>query len=76
MATIHLQGIGQHPAKPAGELKVGDTLCWNFGYTSRLTEIVKQTKHTITFRTVSPNGYIGTHHKRLTTLLAVKGLSK
>jgi hypothetical protein len=27
--TIHLQGIGRVPAKPASELKVGDILSWN-----------------------------------------------
>lgn len=30
MATIHLQGIGNVKAKPAGELKVGDILSWNY----------------------------------------------
>lgn len=72
MATIHLQGVGNHPAKQAGDIKVGDTLCWNFGITSRVTEIVKRTKHTITFKSLSDRGYLGTHHKRLTTLVAVK----
>ena len=30
--TIHLQGIGNALAKTAGELQVGDTLTWNYGY--------------------------------------------
>lgn len=31
---VHLQGIGIRPAKAAGELRKGDTIMWNFGYTS------------------------------------------
>ena len=31
-ATIHLQGIGDVPACPTGELKAGDRLMWNYGY--------------------------------------------
>ena len=30
----HLQGIGIRPAKAAKELKKGDTVMWNYGYTS------------------------------------------
>lgn len=28
---IHLQGVGFCPAKPAGELQVGDVTLWNYG---------------------------------------------
>lgn len=31
--ATHLQGIGNVVAKPAGEFKVGDLTCWNYGYT-------------------------------------------
>ena len=31
-STIHLQGIGKVLAKPAGDLAVGDTTTWNYGY--------------------------------------------
>lgn len=40
---IHLQGIGNKPAKQADKIKIGDSLIWNFGYTSIVTD-VKETK--------------------------------
>lgn len=39
METMHLQGIGEVPAKPAGELKVGDQLMWNYGTTSTVVSV-------------------------------------
>lgn len=30
--TLHLQGIGKCSAKAAGDVRVGDTLTWNYGY--------------------------------------------
>lgn len=32
--TIQLQSIGKVRGKVAGDLKVGDVILWNFGYTS------------------------------------------
>lgn len=32
--TVHLQGIGKHPAKPVSELKPGDRVVHNYGETS------------------------------------------
>jgi hypothetical protein len=43
-ACIHLQGIGLFAAKPAGELKVGDTMVWNYGSTSVVHAIRAQGK--------------------------------
>lgn len=37
--SIHLQEIGQFTAKPAGELKAGDTTVWNFGSTAKVVSI-------------------------------------
>lgn len=37
--TTHLQGIGRVQAKPAREIKIGDVLVWNYGYTSRVLGI-------------------------------------
>lgn len=34
MSKIHLQGIGEHKAIPARELKVGMCIVWNYGYES------------------------------------------
>ena len=38
---IHLQGIGEKPAKPAKEIKVGDVLIWNFGEKSIVKSITE-----------------------------------
>ena len=37
--SIHLQGIGQFTAKPAGELMPGDTTVWNYGSTARVKSV-------------------------------------
>lgn len=41
MATIKLQGIyGDQEAKKVCELKIGDVIKWNFGYTSEVVDII------------------------------------
>lgn len=34
LGSIHLQGIGRYPAIPAGDMKVGDIIVYNYGSTS------------------------------------------
>ena len=48
--TVKLQGIhGQQKAKAVKELKVGDVIMWNFGYTSTVVELIpSKTGKTIT----------------------------
>lgn len=70
MEIIHLQGIGKQPAVKASELKVGDTLMWNFGYTSTIIEIVKETAKSITIKTKNKDNYIGTRRLLKNTLVA------
>lgn len=70
MQTIHLQGIGEKEAVAAQELKVGDTLMWNFGYTSTIIEILKETAKSITIKTKNKDNYIGTRRLFKTTLVA------
>lgn len=36
-----LQDIGYYPATPAGALKPGMTMVWNFGYTSTVVEVTQ-----------------------------------
>jgi hypothetical protein len=45
--TTYLQGIGYVPGTPAGELKEGDTMLWNYGYESKVGKILKETDKTI-----------------------------
>lgn len=42
--SIHLQGIGQFTAKPAGDLKKGDTTVWNSGSTAKVVSVRSQGK--------------------------------
>lgn len=44
MQSIHLQGIGQFTAKPAAELKIGDTTVWNNGGTAKVVSVRAQGK--------------------------------
>lgn len=53
MKKIHLQGIGEKSAVPASELKPGDIILWNYGYKSRVLEIVKETKKSVVLKTQS-----------------------
>ena len=54
--TIHLQGIGNVPAKPAQELRNGDTVMWNFGYTSLIVDIVPRGKTQLVAMMVEQSG--------------------
>lgn len=56
MQTIHLQGIGKHPAIEAQELKVGDVTVWNYGGMNKITGVVKETASFITFELETRNG--------------------
>ena len=33
---VHLQGVGDMPGKPAGDLQAGDVVVHNFGYTYKV----------------------------------------
>lgn len=39
MQSIHLQGIGQFTAKPARDLREGDTTVWNGGSTAKVVTV-------------------------------------
>jgi hypothetical protein len=43
MNKIHLIGYGMVNAKPAKEVKKGDTLVWNYGVTSIVDSILRET---------------------------------
>ena len=56
--SIQLQAIGLVNGTPAGEIKVGTTLLWNFGSTSIVKEITKETQKSVWFLTQNENGNI------------------
>lgn len=49
MTKLHLQGVGKVNAKKAVDFKVGDKMVWNFGSTSTITGVAKETKAFITY---------------------------
>lgn len=60
--SIQLQSIGLVNGTPAGEIKVGTTLLWNFGATSLVKSIIKETNKSIWFLTETENG--NTYNRR------------
>lgn len=47
---VWLQGIGAILGKKAEEIVVGDTLVWNYGYTSVVKAILAETPKTVTLQ--------------------------
>ncbi len=43
-STTWIQGVGAHYGKPAGELQKDDVIVWNFGTTTQVLKIMKETK--------------------------------
>jgi len=54
--SVQLQAVGLVNGTPAGEIKVGTTLLWNFGATSIVKEITKETEKSVWFLTQTQNG--------------------
>ena len=78
MGTIQLQGLGQVNAKQAQDFSIGETMMWNFGYTSEILEIVKETKTQIIFKLNSicsmgkNTGFIGERRLKKQRLVGFK----
>lgn len=53
---IWLQAYGWCPAQKAENLKVGDVLVFNFGYTGIVKEVVKETAKTVTIKINTRSG--------------------
>ena len=56
--TVQLQSVGNIEAKEAQEFKIGESMMWNFGYTSEILSVIKETKTQIIFgmNSVDPSG--------------------
>ena len=46
--TVTLIGYGIAPAKPAGDLQIGDVVVWNYGYKSTVVSIAPRGKTQVT----------------------------
>jgi len=65
MSFLQLQGIGSVPAKQAGEIKIGDTLIWNYGYKSMVKNVTEtKTKKSIIVTILEDDGNI--YERRMT----------
>ena len=58
MEKTHLQGMGMVDAILAKDIKVGDILVWNYGYTSSVRQILKETKTQIVIQTLCGDGNV------------------
>ena len=56
--AIHLQRIGLHIAKPAGEIQVGDILVWNYWSTSSVVSVREISKCFVEVSSRSENGIV------------------
>jgi len=68
---VWLQFHGWQKGKPAGEIKPGDILMWNYGHTSEVLSIVKETAKTITITNKCDSGYISDVRFNKTRLVAI-----
>jgi len=70
--SIQLQSIGRVNATPAGDIKIGTTLLWNFGATSEVIAIEKETAKSIWITCVSERGNTYTRRFLKTRLIGTK----
>ena len=73
-SCIWLQSFGYCPAKPASELKEGDTIVYNFGHTATFKEVIKQTAKMIEYSVIDRAGKIYTGKYSKTRLVAVNSI--
>jgi len=59
---VWYQGVGWQPAKPASEIQAGDRLIYNYGYTAKVLNVIKETAKTIIFEVESKSS--GTIHQQ------------
>ena len=70
--AMRLQSIGLVLGTPAGEIKEGDFLMWNWGYTSEILKITKTSEKMIFVKIKCSDGSIIDHKfnkKRLVCIL-------
>ena len=72
---IHLQSIGQAPAKPASEFVPGDRIMFNFGYVYTVTAIETAKMTTVT-ATDDRTGLSHTWRKRPGTLMGMASVKE
>lgn len=75
MKTIQLQSIGKRKATEAKNIKVGDTLIWNFGHTEKVTSIsYSKSRKTMFLEIMCESGWTGIRRISTERLVAIQGL--
>lgn len=70
--AMRLQSIGNVLGTPAGEIKKGDILMWNFGSKGEVLEIVSETAKTITIKEKQVGtSYVGERKMTKTRLVCI-----
>lgn len=69
--AMRLQSIGWVQGTPAGQVKTGDVLMWNFGDTSTVGAILKETDKTIVAEDIAKSGKIYTRKLLKTRLVCI-----
>lgn len=72
--TVHLQNYGLHRAKPAGELKAGDTMVFNFGITHKVESVRLKGKSVYAVLSSADGKVWPEKRYSQSTLVAVKGI--
>lgn len=72
MNTVHLQGLGSVPGKPASELKIGDIAMFNYGYKYEVIEMHESGKASVATKMKSlDNGKVFDRRFKLNTIVAI-----
>ena len=73
MKKVQLQSIGWVPGKPVKELKRGDVIMWNFGYTSIVLDLLpsKTGKTIVAVLKESESGHIVNRKMGANRLVAI-----
>lgn len=67
---VNLIGGGLVAALPVSDLRIGDTLIWNYGSRSELVAITPKGSQSVTLTTRTSDGKLWSRSHRLTTLVA------
>lgn len=71
MPAIHLQAIGDHPARPVAEARVGDSVVYNYGITYKIVGVDVRDKW-VYLSLVSPEGKLYNVKKKPGTLIGYR----
>lgn len=69
--TLQLQSIGHVVGEPAENIKLNDSLMWNFGEIETVVEVLQPTKAFVSVKVKSKCGTIGTRKLKKSRLVCI-----